>query len=326
MSDLTFHPGFDGEVMGIAQRLAFAGEPVYVGALSRIHGVGICGAKVPEIKDCVIPEEWECPLSDELADGDGLAQRVGMILGVAEPDSRRVGTLVWYKDGIPLPPPFIVFGDERHLAGDWGERAVPSAMAIPVSSPAGKAYRLGHGRLAPLLGAARWTGPLLIWHRLNSDGPVFDGFSTRLGGPAVHACLALLSVELPLFLRSIYGSTSVTPPFFREDAVAATVRVTVPPWPRILDDGEVTSEVEMPAADWIWPLDLRRDKDGILWTACRSLVVADVVAVNADPRRAASAALSRAKAIRVDNAQVRSDSLRFAPHFVKKLDKRGYLK
>lgn len=322
-----------GECMGIAQRLAFEERLVYRSLQwSQDYGRGIVPIVPDDDDHTLVSELWIGGLCKELsrdmsdARCHDFAKNAGLLMGNPEPSSRQLGVLVWYRHGNPLPPAFLVLQDERHLAGDWGVRVSPSAMVVPVTSP-GKAYRLAHGRLAPLLQVAEFTGPLIAWHSLGAHGPVITGFESHLGGLPVHASLELLDVDLYEFLLHIYGEYFLPQPVFREE-IGTAILVSVPPWPCDWPDDVMghRPEVNLPPSPWVWPLDLRRDDEGALWVAGHRYEVAHVSASDAEPRRAADRAIKRARAIRVKNAQVRCDALRFAPHYLKVLDRRGYLK
>lgn len=320
-----------GDCMGVAQQLAFAEHLVYVAprgdAEFAIDATGIAGEGFPSPKTCVIHESWRGELSSELNAIEGstrlvyFAKRAGLIMGNPGPHSEKVGVLVWYRRGVPVPPTFLILQDEMHLAGGWGVPAPPSALAVQVASP-GKAYNLTHGRIVEHLELDKYTGPLLAWHRIGARGPVFRFFETHLGGLPVHASLELLDVPLEEFLQFIYGGADLTPPFFK-DQIGAAVRVTVPPWPSWSEYG-FQPEVRLPPEPWVWPLDLRRDQEGALWVDGKTFVVADVTATGPDPKAAAGQALWLARNVRVDGAQVRCDALKDTPHRLKVLSQKGY--
>lgn len=323
-----------GTCLGIAQRLAFEEKEIFlrneIPGGEQVWSIGIARGDSYPPGTCVIPEIWRYGLSEDLLAGEGsprlldFAKRAGLLMGNSPSRWYRVGVLVWYRRGIPIPPAFLILQDSTHLAGGWGTAAAPSALAVPVASP-GKAYSLTHGRVGPLFKLAKITGPVLAWHRIGVGGVDFLHFEPRLGGLPGHACLELLDVDLDRFLLAIYSDESIPPPYFREDRIGAAVRVSVPPWPTWNEYG-LMPEVEFPAEPWIWPMDLSRDETGALWVGGMSFVVADVTASDPDPLRAAGQALWRARSIKTEGAQARSDALEFTPQALHFLDKRGYLK
>jgi hypothetical protein len=314
-----------GKSLGIAHNLAFAEREVYTDTF----GSGIIGEGEPPAGTCVIPETWYGKLAGSLTAPEGslelsdFGKRAGLLMGNPPSDARRIGVLVWYRRGIPIPHCHLVLQDERCLAGDWGARVAPSALVVPVRAP-GKAWGLTHKRLAPHFQAARITGPVLAWHWLGREGPVLSHIELDLGGLPIHAFLQTLEVDLVDFLRHIYALDDLAPPFCHEQCAAA-IRVSVPPWPSWDEYGRCP-EVQVPPERWVWPIDVRRSDAGILYVAGRNFAVADVTASHLAPDAAIGDAHSRTRAIDVEDAQVRCDALYWAPHYVQKLDRRGYLK
>lgn len=238
----------------------------------------------------------------------------------------RLGTLVWYRKGRPVPPVFLVLEDEYALAGDWGMPSPPSAFVVPSSEPEPKSYGLTHKRIRPELEDQGYTGPLLCWLRVPPTGPAgFDGMSSVLGGLPVHGCLELLEEPLVGFLEWIYGGASGPPPAFRS-MNAAAIRVTIPPWP--FPSTEIPrAKVDLPGTEhWVWPLDVASRGERGLVCSGASGVIADVTARSRSPMDAIGKAMSRARKVLVPHSQARSDALRFVPEAMKQLSKQGFVK
>ncbi len=135
-------------------------------------------------------------MDDETARLWGLPRRHDQPVPVVGPLGyypRRLGTLVRYEAGAPQPPVYLVWQEERALAGDFGplEESAVCLRAARVLEP--KSYRMTHQRAAAasrLVGLTAW---LLFWLRMG-DRPWCDGIETQ---PSDLVSLALSLPSAP---------------------------------------------------------------------------------------------------------------------------------
>lgn len=243
--------------------------------------------------------------------------RIQLPGGESEPGARRFGVLVWYRKGSPIYPCFAALQEERALAGDWGPPAVPAELVFPLRGPEPRAYALTHKRLGPLLRSWEYCGPLMVWMRLGLH-PVFERLEVDLEAPHLHASLELLEDGfVGRWLAFVGGQNDLPPPGFRT-AWAAAARVSLHPWPagaRIYRKIAGASE-----ARGFWPLATRWINGSLFATGTD---VGDVVGISrGHPLGAVGEARRRARLLRLDNAQIREDMLRWCPSELKRLRRR----
>jgi hypothetical protein len=316
------HAAIPQEILGIANRLSLDHEVTIVGAARR-NAYGFCERMAaPALRGDI--ELWECAPTEfsRTLRGDGQASakrwgiRTGELLGWP------VGCLVWYRGGDPLLPALMVLAEDRALSGDWGPTAMPAAYVTACTTD--KLYSQTHMRVAEVVRLSRFSGPLTIWGRFGPRGsPVFESFDLSLGGLAVEASLDLADTPLAEFLQAVFSSeTPAVLPSWPAHSGACAVRVSWPPWPHVVyvvPEGEVEG---LEAGDWVHAVE--RDEDDSIRTAGPPFVAADVVAVDRVPANAVGNAITRARRVRVPQAQVRSDSLVDLTVKLKKLAIRGY--